>query len=186
MDALRATEALSVASLIIYLSDANEHEDGDSHFDPTLDPETVEAMKVVWLELVRRRALDVDALIAEGDLVYLLFRWKFYSGSEQEPKHWVREATQTDEGFIKIVSCMMTKSTTHVAGDRVSKVVYTFSKEAISEFIGLDLAKARSDAIESAAFPEHGIVLQSFKQHMQAWSENPRGSSMTRSQLDSL
>lgn len=70
IEALRKTKALSVASILIHLSDPADRKEGESGaFDPTLDLSTVEAMKAEWLRLMRIRASDVDALITEPDLI---------------------------------------------------------------------------------------------------------------------
>ncbi|MFP3468268.1 hypothetical protein, partial [Leifsonia sp. SIMBA_070] len=65
LEALRKTEALSVASLLIHLSDPTDRNEGERGvFDPSLDYNTVVAMKTEWLRLIRLRAADGDALIA--------------------------------------------------------------------------------------------------------------------------
>lgn len=99
LEALRQTEALSVAAILIHLSESADRMDGEGvAFDPALDIGTVEAMKGEWLRLIRIRAAD-GTLIAESDLISLLFRWRDYAGSLDEPRGWVVETIRTDEGF---------------------------------------------------------------------------------------
>ncbi|WP_193753845.1 hypothetical protein [Sphingomonas sanguinis] len=88
-EAFRGTEALSVAAILIHLSDPADRKEGDEPADPTLDLETVQALKIAWLDIIRRRAAGADGLEAEPDLATLLYRWKAYAGSEDEPREYV-------------------------------------------------------------------------------------------------
>ncbi|MNH42327.1 hypothetical protein D3C79_1040020 [compost metagenome] len=47
-----------------------------------------------------------------------------------------------------------------------------FSREAVEDFIGLDEAQARCNAIDPARFPEHEESLRTLKRHLDAWREN--------------
>ncbi|MFC2970939.1 P-loop NTPase fold protein [Azotobacter bryophylli] len=167
--ALRQTKALSVAAILIHLSDpADMKEDKDS-FDPALDLETVEAMKTEWLRLMRDRAIDGDALIAEPDLMSQLYRWGKYAGSLDEPCEWMVEAIRTDEGFASMATRMMSRGMSHSRGDRVSTLYYSFNKETIADFIGIDVAKARCDAIDPDEFPEHEEALRTLHSVLELW-----------------
>lgn len=143
--ALRQTGALSVAAILIHLSDPADQMEGQEHlFDPVFDIDTVNGMKSEWLRLVRLRAAEVQTFIAEADLVSLLYRWRDYSNSLNEPREWVADATRTNEGFAHLVSRMMSRGASHSAGDRVSTIRNRFNKKTIEDFIGIDVAKARS------------------------------------------
>lgn len=170
LEALRKTKALSVAAILIHLNDPSNRKEGeDNAFDPALDPETVEAMKAEWLQLVRSRAADGDALIAEPDLMSLLYRWRDYAGSLDEPREWMAEAIRTDRGFASMASRMMSRGTSHSLGDRVSTPHNTFNKETIDDFIGIDVAKTRCDAINLAEFPEHEEALRTLHRSLDVW-----------------
>jgi predicted KAP-like P-loop ATPase len=170
LDALRRTEALSVAAILIHLSDpADRTEGGSGAFDPALDPDTVEAMKTEWLRLMRNRAADGDALIADPDLVNLLYRWRDYTASLDEPQKWVSETIRSDHGFAKMATRMLTRGTTHSSGDRVSKSYYGFNKQTITDFIGIEEAKARCDAIRSVEFPDHEPALRTLRSKLDEW-----------------
>lgn len=173
-EALRTTRALSVASMLIHLSDPAEIKEAERHrFDPALDEATVEAMKVIWVHIIRNMSLTARFLIEE-DLVSLLYRWRDYSGNIDEPRRWMAEAIKSDGGFAMIVSSMMSKGKSHSAGDRVSKVHNMFSRDAVEDFIGLDVAQARCDVLDLRDHPEHDIALQTLKDHLGAW-RNHRG-----------
>jgi hypothetical protein len=172
LEALRRTQALSVAATLIYLSDPAARRDGDgSAFDPALDLDTVEALKTEWLRLIRSRAADGDALCTEPDLIKLLYRWKDYTQSLNEPRHWVAEAVRTDQGFASMATGMMSRGTSHTAGDRVSTPRRWFNKETIDDFIGIDVARLRCDAIDTGAFPEHEEALRALKGAIDEWTE---------------
>ena len=170
LEALRKTEALSVASLLIHLSDPADRNEGDKGtFEPALDPNTVAAMKAEWLRLIRGRAADGDALFTEPDLISQLYRWRDYTGSIDEPREWMMKAIQTDQGFATVITRLMSRGTSHTYGDRVSTPHNSFNKETIDDFIGIDVAKARIDAINPGQFPEHEEALQILQRHIEKW-----------------
>ncbi len=172
LDALRRTNALSVAAILIHLSDPADHNDTDgSAFDPTLDLDTLEEMKSEWLRLIRTRAADGDALINEPDLINLLYRWKDYTQSLDEPRHWVAEAVRSEQGFASMATRMMSRGTTHTVGDHVSTRRSWFRKETIDDFIGIDVARVRCDGIDAAAFPEHEEALRTLKLAIDEWTD---------------
>lgn len=169
-EALRATKALSVAGILIHLNDPADHKDG-ADFIPALDLDTVEAMKAIWLQLIRSRAANIHALLAEPDLVYLLYRWKHFAGSIREPRKWMSDAISTDEGFANMAKSMMSTGRSHTAGDRVSKVHNMFSRDAFEDFVGLDVARARCTAINPDDFPDNELPLATLRNHLDAWLE---------------
>ncbi|MEE4890863.1 hypothetical protein V2K64_19080 [Pseudomonas alliivorans] len=169
-EALRATKGLSVAGMLIHLNDPADHKDV-ADFSPALDLNTVEAMKAIWLHLIRSRATNTHAFLAEPDLVYLLYRWKHFAGSIREPREWMSEAIRTDEGFARMAKSMMSSGRSHTAGDRVSKVHYMFSRDALEDFVGLDVARARCQAIDPDDFPEYELPLATLRNHLDAWLE---------------
>ncbi|WP_224043894.1 KAP family P-loop NTPase fold protein [Paraburkholderia unamae] len=170
LEALRQTKALSVAAMLIHLDDPADQGKGErGAFDPALDLETVEAMKAEWLELMRSRAADRGMLMAEPDLLSLLYRWRDYAGSLDEPRAWMRGAIRTDEGFASMATRMISRGTSHSLGDRVSTPHNTFNRETIDNFIGIDVAKARCDAIDPAEFPEHEEALRTLHKFLERW-----------------
>ncbi|OMQ18933.1 KAP family P-loop NTPase fold protein [Serratia oryzae] len=170
LEALRKTEALSVASLLIHLSDPADRNEGDGGaFEPVLDLNTVAAMKSEWLRLMRKRAADGDALFAEPDLISQLYRWRAYTGSMDEAREWMTKAIQTDQGFATVVTRLMSRGTSHTHGDRVSMPHNSFNQETIDDFIGIDVAKARIDSINPNQFPEHEEALRMLLRHLEKW-----------------
>lgn len=170
LEALRKTKALSVASILIHLSDPADRKEGDGDtVDPTFDLGTVEAMKALWLKLMRDRAANDDALIDEPDLIPQLYRWRYYAGSLDEPREWVKKATRTDQGFANMATRMISRGTTHTLGDRISVPHNSFNKETVDDFIGIDVAKARGDAIDPAEFPEHEEALRTLHRYAETW-----------------
>jgi hypothetical protein len=169
LDALRKTGALSVAAILIHLDDpADRKEEDRADFAPTLDLATVEAMKVEWLRQLRERATEMSVMIADPDLISQLYRWRQY-GSEDEPRKWIAEAIKTDEGFAKLASRMMSRGTSSSLGDRVSTPHNTFQRETVEDFIGIEVAKARCDAIDPTAFHEHEEALRTLLRHLEMW-----------------
>ncbi|WP_434768809.1 KAP family P-loop NTPase fold protein [Pseudomonas triticicola] len=170
LEAFRRTKSLSVASILIHLNDPADQKEGKADtFDPVLDLDTVEAMKALWLQLIKSRAADGYALITEPDLMLQLYRWKDYSGSLDEPRRWILDAIRTDDGFAIMATRMMSTGTSHSWGDRVSTVHNMFNRETIEDFIGIDVAKARCDAINPADFSEHELSLRTLHNHLEIW-----------------
>jgi hypothetical protein len=172
LEALRKTQALSVVAILIYLNDPAAQSDGDRDvFDPAIDLDTVEALKTDWLRSMRSRAADGGALLTALDLINLLYRWRDYTHSLDEPRRWVAEVIRTDDGFASMATRMMSRGTTHVAGDRVSTSRSWFDKQTIDDFIGIDMALAKCNAIDAAAFPEHEQALRTLKSAVEKWTE---------------
>ncbi|QHQ22328.1 AAA family ATPase [Pectobacterium brasiliense] len=170
LEALSKTKALSVASILIHLSNPADRNEGEGGaFDPALDLNTVVAMKAEWLRLVRERAANGDALIAEPDLISQLYRWRDYTDSMDEPREWMMKAIQTDQGFATMATRLMNRGTSHTYGDRVSTPHNSFNKKTIADFIGIDVAKARCDAINPTQFPEHEEALQTLLRYLEKW-----------------
>lgn len=168
--ALRKTGALSVASILIHLSDpADRKERSSGVFEPTLELNTVAAMKVEWLRLIRGRAEDGDILLTEPDLINQLYRWKDYTNSIDEPREWLMKAIQTDQGFATVISRLMHRGNSYTYGDRVPTPHNSFNKEAIADFIGIEHAKARIDSINPDEFPEYEEALQVLLIHLEKW-----------------
>ncbi|WP_233160668.1 P-loop NTPase fold protein [Aquitalea sp. ASV11] len=170
LEALRQTKGLSIASILIHLNDPADQKEGNA-FDPALDVDTVEAMKAEWLLQIRSLAANGDALIAVPGLAALLYRWRDYSGSLDEPREWLMKAIRTDQGFASIVSSIMSRGTVHSLGDRVSTPHFSFNRETIDDFIGLDVAKDKCDAIKFAEFPNHEEALQTLHRSLEKWLE---------------
>ncbi|HIQ19082.1 MAG TPA: NTPase [Novosphingobium capsulatum] len=169
LEALRKTGALSVAATLIHLNDPADRTDEDrAPFDPALDLITVEAMKFEWLKQIRERAAEVSVMLSELDLMSLLYRWRQY-GSEDEPRKWVAEAIKTDEGFATLASRMMSRGTSSSWGDRVSTPHNTFQRKTVEDFIEIEVAKARCDAIDPSAFPGHEEALRILLRHVEMW-----------------
>lgn len=170
LEALRETEALSVTAMMIHLNDpADRNANDTAPFDPALNLRTVEALKLEWLRLIRLRAHEDGLLIADPDLLSLLYRWRDYAGSLEEPRTWMAEAIRTDEGFAKVVTSLMSSVTSHVDGDRVSTSHLQFNKQTIDDFIGIDAAKVRCETIDPLAFPLHQSALQKLKISIERW-----------------
>lgn len=170
LEALRQTKALSIAAMLINLSDPSDQEAGEVRdYEPPLNLDAVKAMKAEWLRLIRVRAADGDALMAEADLLSLLYRWRDYSGSLAEPRDWMARMVKTDEGFALMATRMMNRGTSHSWGDRVSTPLHMFNRETIEDFIGIKVAKGRCDAISPGEFHEHAISLNTLIKHLDLW-----------------
>lgn len=170
LDALRQTEALSVAAILIHLSDpADRKEDEGDTFNPALDIGTVAAMKAEWLRLISIRAADGDMLIGEPDIMSQLYRWRNYADSLDPPREWMAGAIRTDAGFARMAARMMSRGRAHSWGDRVYTPHNSFDRATIDDFIGIEVAKARCDAIDFAEFPEHEEALRTLHRFLEMW-----------------
>lgn len=170
IEALRHTGALSMGSILIHLNDpADREHDNEANFEPVLDPSTVEAMKAEWLQQLRERAMEPERLIAYPDLISLLYRWRDYSNTIDQPKAWVNEVIQTNEGFVRIVSKMMSRGVSQGWEDRVPTPHYTFDRSTIDDFLGLKEAHSRCKGIDETKFPEHQEALEKLREHLNRW-----------------
>jgi hypothetical protein len=170
LDALRQTEALSAAAMLIHLDDPADQTNGEENAsDPVLDLGTIQEMKTEWLRLIRKRVEEGDALIGDPDLVSLLYRWRDYSGSMDEPREWVAKMIRTDEGFARMAGRLVSWGASHGSGDRVSTPFSRFDKETIEKLIGLSKAKNRIDSISLSNFPEHAEALRTLLRSLEKW-----------------
>lgn len=78
-------------------------------------------------------------------------------------------AVRIDEGFAGMATRMMSRGTSHSWGDRVSTPRNTFNKETIDDFIGIDVAKARCDAIDPAEFSKDEEALRTLHRSLEKW-----------------
>ena len=168
LEVLRQTKALSVAAMLIHLNDPADHRPGDA-FAPELDLDSVTALKVEWLRLIRLRAADGETLMDEPDLLNLLYRWRDYSGSLDEARDWVARAIRTDHGFANMSTRLMSRGTSHSSGDHVSTTSIIFSKATINDFIGIDVAKHKCNLIDPEKFPEHEEALRMLHIYLEKW-----------------
>lgn len=171
LQAFRQTKALSIAAMLINLSDPDAtRRQGSGAWDPALDIESVNGMKAEWLRLINDRAGDVAALINERDLASQLSWWKEFTGSLEEPRNWVAQGIQSDSGFAAIATRMMRRVTTHTTGKFVSEFRNHFDKADIEDFIGVEVAKTKLETIAPADFPEHEVALQALRSAVDEWT----------------
>ncbi|MGO7898904.1 P-loop NTPase fold protein [Rhizobium ruizarguesonis] len=149
IEALRQTGALSVGATIIHLNDPSDQQ-GDSKIEPKLDQATVIALKQEWLEQIRQLAVARDALIMHPDLGSLLYRWRDYAGSLDEPRAWVQKAISNDEAFLNLIERLMTTGTSHTVGDLVSSRVDSFDKRLLDDLMGEEIARERLSKVDAS------------------------------------
>lgn len=171
--ALKATEALSVGAIVIHLNDTTDrNEEEGGRFDPSLDPATVLAMKAEWLLIMRTLAQDVDRLLGHADVVSLLYRWRDYAGSMEEPRAWTAGAVVDDGRFAKLVVGMMSRGTTSGWGDRVAAPYDTFDRDVVDELVGVDVARGRLEAVNGDGFGEaESHAMDVLRRHIARWDE---------------
>ncbi len=162
--ALQESQALSMGSMLIGLSDTEERENGrSSPSDPALDAATVAAMKHLWLEILQTRAANGLAFATEPDLISHLYRWRDYTHAFDEPRAWVARAISTDWGFVQVVSRMTTSGTSYSGRDVVATAYTHLNAQAIEDFIGSGIALARCQSIDPSQVPEHVTTLQELR-----------------------
>lgn len=64
-----------------------------------------------WMGVICQTIVQQKLNAPDPDLMSLLYRWQDYSGAMDEPKAWVEQAVQTDDGFVTLVSKMMSRGT---------------------------------------------------------------------------
>jgi len=175
VDALRQSQALSVGAILIHLNDpAAQTESEAGHFNPELDVATVEAMKAEWLLQVRSRAAQPGRLISEPDLASLLYRWRDYTGSLEEARAWVTSAINTDDGFVSLIDKLMTRGMSHSFGDKVSTPYYTFDRQTIGDFIGVDVARTKIQNITIDEYPNYSTSIETLRKQLNVWTDDPK------------
>jgi hypothetical protein len=181
LNALRQTGALSVTAILIHLNSTAEQRSGDRR-EPWVDEANVQALKAEWLVQIGSLAADQDRLLAQPDLISLLYNWRGYSGSIDAPQKWVSDVVQTDQGFAKFVMRLMISGTTHSVGDRVASRFDSFDSKTLDDFIGIGEAQRRADAIDKTQIPsDQAYAVKLLCTHIAEWAEKKPMSAWTDS-----
>ncbi|MVA55292.1 KAP family P-loop NTPase fold protein [Agrobacterium vitis] len=163
LEAFKATGALSVAAVVIHLSDLDPDKVVASGSEPKLDQQVVLDLKAEWVRQIGDRAKDVDALLEDSDLGSLLYRWRDYAGSIEEPRKWAQDAISSDQRLLKLLAQLMTTGTSYRYGDRVSRNIDNIRLETVEHFIGVDLATKRIEKITPPNNERQKRALEAFK-----------------------
>jgi predicted KAP-like P-loop ATPase len=170
IDALKKSEALTLAAALI---DINDPENPGNHisgnFHPILHSDTVNVMKKEWVTQIQALANKSDQIMGRNNLVYLLYHWRSYSGSLEQPKLWVANMIKSDDGFINILRKFMYKTQSHNGSDRVMKISNVFYSEVIEDYIGINLAKRRLIQIDAEVFRKNEDVLITLQNNIIYW-----------------
>ena len=169
LSAFRNSKALLTGAMIIHLNDPEDAKNKSiSNFNPQIPTPTINAMKAIWLQIIKSRTHETKELLKHQALTRLLYIWGKYDNSMQQPKSWVTRAIREDIGFALFASRMM-ETTTSFSSAEGTRTHYTFTKERINDFIGVDTAKARCQKIRFDDFPEHKHALQVLLDHLDVW-----------------
>ncbi|WP_372501044.1 P-loop NTPase fold protein (plasmid) [Tistrella mobilis] len=174
--ALRESGGLAVAMILIRVNDP-ENPRSDRH-NPALDGDAVQTMKQEFLRQVRLLTNDQDQMLSRPDLMELLYRWRDYTGSIDAPRQWVDGSMVSDARFASFVTRMMSRGITTHSGDQVGSPHYTFHKETVEDFIGIEAAQERLDRIDTDGLPaDQTHALDVLRKHLEEWRQaDARGS----------
>lgn len=178
VSALRESGGLAVGMKLISLSDPQNPHRGSYNIEPALNSDAVQAMKGEFLRQVRLCANNPSRMFFRLDLMGLLYRWRDYTGSIDEPRQWVEKSIDSDPGFASFITGMMSSGTIISWGDRASPLSYTFHRESIEDFIGIEAAWTRLDTIDRTSLPADQIhALDVLRKCLEGWrQEDARGS----------
>ncbi|WP_374554245.1 KAP family P-loop NTPase fold protein [Aquitalea pelogenes] len=170
LQVFRLCKVVSISAMLISLSDASENESGEgSGFDPAFSMSAVAELKLEWLRIVNSRDNQINDLLLNNNLTWLLRCWERFSGGVSEPRSWISEIITDDHGFIRVVDCMLNRGRAHAVGDRVSIPYNTFRRVDVEDFIGVDVVKERMAKIIVSDYPEYAEVLENFAKHIDMW-----------------
>ncbi|GAA6163998.1 hypothetical protein NBRC116590_17020 [Pelagimonas sp. KU-00592-HH] len=171
LDALKSTGALQVASLIIHLNDPTDRPTGrEGSLEPVLTSEEVQSLKDEWLRQLLELAERPRALLERSDLTNLLYRWRDYADSLDEPKAWVEEVAADDRNFCLFIKNTMLVGQSQTVGDRVGRRTESFEKSIISDFYGVKAAHRRLVELDNTATAqEYSHELGILRFYIDAW-----------------
>ncbi|WP_324622612.1 KAP family P-loop NTPase fold protein [Delftia lacustris] len=169
--ALRKTKALAVGALMIQLSESSAEKNDGVTF-PVLNSEAIQMIKNEWLDIVRTLSIESNALILHPHLVSIIYDWKNYSQSFNEPRMWVNNYIKNEKGFAEFIGKIMNRGRRHTAGDRVSVSYNTFDRRVIEDFVGIDVARNRLNNINVSDYPEYKEALQTLSSNINQWLSN--------------
>jgi len=170
--ALDETGALSVGAILISLDMDSRGEEGAER-KALFDDEGLQKLKSLWIAKIKALAGDPVAMLGHDDLASLLYRWRDFSGSMDEPVEWVANVAVNDQALGALIESFMSVGSTQAWGDRVGRLHETFSRESIEDFFGIDRLSDRLDKLDTSQLKEserHAIEV--LHRHLAAWRKN--------------
>jgi len=112
-----------------------------------------------WLEIdgVSERAVQKiknaaasSRLGSHRRMVYLLYRWRDFSGSDVEAREWVTKLVQTDEGLLSFLVSCVTRPSSQGMEDFVAVVEDRIELKDVEAFMPVQEAQQRVARLDAA------------------------------------
>lgn len=163
LKALADTSGVSAPALFISIEQKSVEKEGKDASILSSDRLT-EAKSLVSAKIAARA--ESGDLIGMKNFLYLLFRWRDWSGDEG-PKTFVSNAITTQEGALRLLTQFVSISRTHGMGDRVSRVRHYVDLRNIDPFIDPEtLNKVLETASETGRSDQERIALVEFRKSL--------------------
>lgn len=125
-------------SIVEHILQADENRRGKSEADIMLSDSEFNAIKQEFVSKLDNMSDNRPVELMEHEhLVSFLFRWKRW-GDEEKVVKWINAQTKSEVGCIKLLKAFVTKSSSHTAGDYVSKITSHIKLENIEEFVTIE------------------------------------------------
>jgi predicted KAP-like P-loop ATPase len=174
MQALKETKALNLTATLIYLSSPEDHQPG-SAIERSIDEASVRELKAEWVKIIDEMASTPSDLLAKPTLASLLYRWRDYSGDLSAPRAWVASVTVDDAAFVKFVQALVSRGTSHSAGDLVSSQTRHFQRDTVEHFLGVESARQRLSGMHiSSLTDEENADVELLRKHIDEWMAKDR------------
>lgn len=134
-------EALSLSEDKISVLGQQHGKFTDSEPEPEseriINSEHLEALEQLVLSKIRQAA-ETGILLRTPRLVSILWRWKAWSGSDEEIKHWVAEVTEEDKNLAEFIEHFGSIHYVHSQGNLSSRAELRLEPERLEPFINPD------------------------------------------------
>ena len=121
-----------------------------SESEREVNNEQLDKLESIALKKIRKTAKQ-GTLFDSPNLISILFRWKAWSGSENEVKKWVIKITATDKNLAKFIYYFGKVTRSQTFGDIAVKQKYRLDSEWIRPFADPDLIYPRVQNILTQA-----------------------------------
>jgi len=166
---LKSSGALSVGAILISL-DRSSREKDENDREALFDDKGLTALTNTWLRQMRSLAKSDQALLSHPDLLSLLYRWRDFTGTLNEPRKWVQRVSKNDRNFATLIAGFMGVGRSQTWGDRVGRTHETFQRETIEDLFGINRVDERVRNFDTSELPSNEVhALEVLRKHLDVW-----------------
>ncbi|PYT56973.1 MAG: hypothetical protein DMG35_21145 [Acidobacteria bacterium] len=162
-EAMKISQGLYLPVMKVAI-ETDSQKEGRTQSERLLDDTSVDDLKQILVEKIRKAA-ESGRLAAHPQLGTLLGVWAEWAGPD-EPKSWVENFTQTDEGLVVFLEAMTEKATSAGSDDSLPREIWYTQLKIIERFIDPEVVASRLEKLKPQSPNESQI--RAFKAFQEA------------------